>query len=213
MNKVMKLSKRVDETEGRLDKIDTDILGMKQEMTKKEDLNNLKLDTLKYVDKKIAEQIDEYREREMRKTNIIISNMPESKEQQVEQKIREDMRIFQEIIAEIGLRNIKAQKIIRLGESKDKPRLAKVVLSTPSERKEVLAAAKKMRETKKEELKDIFINPDLSKLAREEGKKLRAELARRKGNGETNIAIRRGKIVSVGTNDFRTPAGAEGGNT
>ena len=59
MNKVMKLSKRVDETEGRLDKIDTDILGMKQEMTKKEDLNNLKLDTMKYVDKKIAEQIDE----------------------------------------------------------------------------------------------------------------------------------------------------------
>ena len=41
----------------------------------------------------------------------------------------------------------------------------------------------------------IYINPDLSVRERQAQKKLRLELARRKENGESNIFIRRGRIV------------------
>ena len=41
----------------------------------------------------------------------------------------------------------------------------------------------------------IYINPDLSVKDRQERRKLRAELNRRKENGETNIFICRGRIV------------------
>ena len=43
----------------------------------------------------------------------------------------------------------------------------------------------------------IYINPDLSKQEREENKRLRAELRARKQAGETNLTIRRGKVVQL----------------
>ena len=42
----------------------------------------------------------------------------------------------------------------------------------------------------------MFITPDLTTREREVNKALRDELKRRKGNGEQNLMIKRGRIVS-----------------
>ena len=52
----------------------------------------------------------------------------------------------------------------------------------------------------------IYITPDLTRKEREEGKRLRDELAVRRQAGEINLMIRKGKIVSA----VQTPNGASG---
>lgn len=47
----------------------------------------------------------------------------------------------------------------------------------------------------------IYISPDLSKKAREKGKKLRDELNRRRKNGEANLVISKGKIITKEANE------------
>ena len=44
---------------------------------------------------------------------------------------------------------------------------------------------------------NIYVNPDRTKEEREQGKKLRQELATRRENGEENLVIRRGKIIPL----------------
>ena len=48
---------------------------------------------------------------------------------------------------------------------------------------------------KTENFKNVYISPDMTVEECEEVKKLRAELQRRRSQGEKNIVIRRGKII------------------
>ena len=58
-----------------------------------------------------------------------------------------------------------------------------------------------------ERWKNIFVTPDLTREEREEGKKLRDELKARRQAGESNLMIRRGRIVVATSGD--TAAGAQ----
>ena len=44
---------------------------------------------------------------------------------------------------------------------------------------------------------NIYINPDLTKQEREDGKRLRSQLAERRAKGERNPIIRRAKIIKL----------------
>ena len=59
----------------------------------------------------------------------------------------------------------------------------------------MLIKAKKLRDSESAVMKNVCINPDLSVKERQVQKNLRKELTRRKQNGESNLKIRRGKIV------------------
>ena len=46
-------------------------------------------------------------------------------------------------------------------------------------------------------IKNVYISPDMTAKEREEAKQLRAELRRRRSEGEHNLVIQRGKIITV----------------
>lgn len=150
------------------------------------------------IDSKVQEAIEEYREREARKSNIIVHNIPESKKQEAKDRLREDVQEVSSLIAE-GLEieeHVSITSAIRLGKrDEDKTRLLRVTLENVKTKRNILAKAKKLRETEK--WKQVFITPDLSPKERQKNKVLREELNRRIKEGEEDLVIRRGKIIRM----------------
>ena len=80
-------------------------------------------------------------------------------------------------------------------KTSDKLRPLRVQFNNLGHRRSVLVNAKKLRDSSSDVFKGVYINPDLSVKERQVQRNLRSELARRKENGESDIFIRRGRIV------------------
>ena len=79
---------------------------------------------------------------------------------------------------------------------------------------EVLKMARQFRQSPV--YSNIYITPDLTWREREEGRRLREELARRRESGEENLAIRRGKIVHLSSDGVLSESSrshSEGGHS
>ena len=83
-------------------------------------------------------------------------------------------------------------------KSSNKLHLLRVQFNNLDPRRSVLVNAKKLRDSSSDVFKGIYINSDLSVEDRQEQRKLRAELNRKKENRETDIFICRGCIVKQG---------------
>ena len=140
--------------------------------------------------------VDEYRDLERRKWNLIVFNVPESKSTESSQRNAEDRDFFKSIINDVGVDSVEIIDVVRLGASTpNKLRPLRVQFANLSHRRSVLVNAKKLWDSSSDVFKGIYINPDLSVRERQTQRKLRSELARRKENGEYNIFIRRGRIL------------------
>lgn len=140
--------------------------------------------------------VDEYRDMERRKWNLIIFNVPESKSIESSQRKAEDREFFNSLINDIGVDPVDVIDVVRLGaKTPNKLRPLRVQFNNLSHRRSVLVNAKKLRNSSSDVFKGIYINPDLSVKERQAQRKLRLELAKRKENGESDIFIRRGRIV------------------
>ncbi|KAK2155452.1 hypothetical protein LSH36_240g04008 [Paralvinella palmiformis] len=78
-----------------------------------------------------------------------------------------------------------------------------ISLTTAQLKWTILKWAKYLRET--EHWTNIFISPDLTNRGREAGKKLGAELKRRRNEGEQNLAIRRNQIITLKKTESEPP--------
>ena len=161
------------------------------------------------IAKVVAEELDERRERELRKNNVIIHNIPESNEETPQENEQADENFIKRIADELTIEDIEISETKRIGAAGNKPRLVKVTLKSGPQRRELLQKAKNLRTTEEECLKKIFIVPDLSKRAREESKKLREELKRRRENGEMNLVISKGKITKKKIEEVKISEGEE----
>ena len=95
-------------------------------------------------------------------------------------------------------------KTYRLGRKiTDKTRPLLIPLPDISTKRQLLKLSKTLKDS--EAWNNIFISPDLTPMEREEGKKLKDELRRRRNEGE-DVNIRRGKIVTS-TNQHRVDNG------
>ena len=96
------------------------------------------------------------------------------------------------------MEKFKIIKTIRLGgrnqDQKIKPRVLLVQLEDTSQKSLTLNLAKNLRKTEK--WKQTYIAPDMTKQQREERRKLRVEMKRRREEGEENLTIRRGRLVT-----------------
>ena len=131
---------------------------------------------------------NEIAERDRRKRNIIVYNLPE-KTERADDKVK-----LTEMCKEITDVELKITKTFRLGkrvESKHRPLL--VGLETEDDRACLLSVAPRLRLST--EFKQVFIALDMTKLERERHKKVVEELKRRRSNGESGIFIRNGNIV------------------
>ena len=164
------------------------------------------------IAKVVAEELDERRERELRKNNVIIHNIPESNEETPQENEQADQNFIKRIADELSVEEIEISETKRIGAAGTKPRLVKVTLKSAPQRRELLQKAKNLRTTEEQGLKKIFIVPDLSKRAREESKKLREELKRRRENGEMNLIISKGKIIKKKVEEVKISEGEEEGS-
>ena len=140
-----------------------------------------------------TQAIDEYMDRERRKCNIIIHSMPEETPSQDHEKVGSLLE------SEFDVPKLSISSITWLGKSSgNKPRLMLVALDKEQHKRTIIKKATKLRESRR--WNTIYVSPDLTIKEREINKALRDELKRRKENGEQNLIIKRGRIVSKGNN-------------
>ena len=163
-----------------------------------------KLDTVKQANEsrgilgqqknEVAGILDSFLDKEQRKMNLVIHNMEESPGENVRDKAKQDAEKFKLMVQE-GLRLVvHTTKCFRVGKKTEgKPRLLIVTLDDLDTKHEILRHARELRETQKYD--NIYISPDLTKLEREQGKRMREELSRRRMAGEPDLVIWRGKII------------------
>ena len=122
----------------------------------------------------VKESIDEMKEREKRKLNLIIYNIKESNASEIDDRKKHDMEEAENILKVIGVEGkVSINKPVRLSRSKDpkhanKPRPLRVTVGTEEERKILLQALKNMPEGKKAKMKEVFIKKDLTPIQRQE---------------------------------------------
>ena len=143
--------------------------------------------------------LDEYTDRERRKANIIIHNLPESTLEKGPDKIADDIKRADEMLQyDVNMSDVKITKVIRLGgrgqNKQNKPRLILATLNNPDRRRAILAAARTLRHT--DDWANIYISPDVTPLEREKEKKLREELKTWRNAGESNLIIKGDKLVT-----------------
>ncbi|MEW8548734.1 MAG: hypothetical protein AB2693_34970 [Candidatus Thiodiazotropha sp.] len=151
------------------------------------------------IENRVEKAIDMYREREERKCNIIIHNVPEPT---TEDKKREDEGKIREIFAVVKCEDINLKSVVRLGRPiSGKSRLMKVELDSVASKNKVLGGTRWLRAKDGDGnvahgWSNVFITPDLTKEERDKNKKLRVELGRRKEDeNNLNLIIYRGEIV------------------
>ena len=151
----------------------------------------------------IAGVLDELQDKERRKFNVIVHNLPEASNTDQPDK-KGDQERFTDMIKN-GLKLVvKCTNSFRIRKKiENKPRLLLVTLATMEDRTNILRSAATLRSTP--EWGNVYITPDLTWQEREKARTLRQELARRKALGEEHIHIRQGRIVPVPVERRRTP--------
>ena len=146
------------------------------------------------TEKAIAGVLDDYLEKEKKKLNVVLHNVPEPPAETYAERVEQDKAKFKEIIRDGMHLNVNATKAYRVGKpNHDKPRLLIVGMENAEVKIDVLKMAPQLRAT--DEWRNVFITPDLTWKERVEGRRLREELRKRVSEGEQNLIIRRGRIV------------------
>ena len=141
--------------------------------------------------------IDEFTEREKRKNNIVLSNIPEPVGENREARSANDLQTVKSIIDEYKIQGVNILKTVRLGKynpQSTRGRLVLAELADNSVKGRLLSTASRKRQTS-QLWNNVYISPDLTPQQRLEGKQLRDELKRRRENGEQNLIIRNNKIM------------------
>ena len=144
----------------------------------------------------ISAVINEEKEKQKRKLNLIIHNVKESNAEQPQARKEQDLATLQDIMSSQLNIQVRISNAIRLGKKGGpKPRLLKITVESDEEKAAILRNTKKLRtQSTPEHLKRIFITPDLTPREQEANKALRSELARR-NQSENQYRIKNGRIV------------------
>lgn len=138
----------------------------------------------------LAGIFDNFMDKEKRKLNVVVHNLRES------DKAEWDASMVRHIIREELKLVVRTTKTFRVGKrSDDKPRLLIVTFESLDMKTEVLKQSRLLKDST--EWSNIYITQDLTWSQREDLRKLKAELAQRKGSGEEDLVIRNFKIVKL----------------
>ena len=133
--------------------------------------------------------IDELADRDRRKKNIIVYNLPEPSDRAA------DKVSFLALYKTVFDQDASVIRVTRLGrrlENKHRPLL--VCFEHEDDKITVISRSNLLRHH--DQYKGVFLAPDRTKFEREKHAKLVNELKERKTKGETNLIIRNGSIVS-----------------
>ena len=201
------LQNNYDELKKRLDdlkvEIKTDVMReVREEIQSLRNLNNNSTNNINggiNLREEIAKAIKVEEENKLRKNNLIIYNLEESKKDNINDQNTDDADRIKELFRNtIKVSSFEIVKIFRIGRKtetvdtvRQRPMLIK--FSEESEKWSILKGAKELRNAEGWR-KKIGISLDLCKEDREKDKKLRAELKAKRDNNERGWYIRAGKL-------------------
>ncbi len=187
---IEKLEKRVEAIEEKLDP-ETEVFAKKLEEALKEQQEIIQRNTAMKVAEsmehegknntdEVQKAVDEVKEQDRRKCNIILYNVPESESTNNDARREHDVAVIKELMKEelvveaaIKEDNRGVPRVTRLGKKEQgKIRPLRVVFSSPEDQRKVLGKAKNLANSKIEARKKIIIKPDLTQLQRGAEKKL-----------------------------------------
>lgn len=103
-------------------------------------------------------------------------------------------KVFEELIPEVG---IKYEIMGRIGRQEQLvTRPLRIHIHDSEHRRRLLNRGKQLKTAEEDELKKIYLAPDLTRMQQEEDKKLRDKLKELRNSGSKNIKITKGEIVS-----------------
>ncbi|VDI20975.1 Hypothetical predicted protein [Mytilus galloprovincialis] len=153
------------------------------------------------IDQRVERAFESFRDREERKCNLIIHNVPEP-DCSTDNKKRDDEISLKDILHTVQSDEVEIKSFIRLGKpNESKPRLMKVTVGSVVNKHKVLGNSKLLRRKNSDgytvhKWNNIYITPDLTKEERDINTELRKELERKKkATNNANLVIFRGKIV------------------
>ena len=130
---------------------------------------------------------EELNDRERRKNNVIIYNLPETSPLQ-------DEKWFTDLCKTVFDTGVKVTKILRLGKpTEDKTRPLLIVLDDLSHKEFIVSHSYYLR--RHSQYKNIYVSTDMTKFQRDKHRKLVQELKQRRERGEKNLIILNGEIV------------------
>lgn len=152
------------------------------------------------VTTKLHEDLEEREERNRRRTSVIIHGLQESSSDDEDVRQSEDEEHMIGLLHEIKCDNVSINGIVRLGKRAEdlsvKPRPMKVIVASEEQKIKVLKQAKNLKSKKEGGFDKVFIHQDLTPKQRQERKVLVDELKRRKDQGEENLILVNGRIVT-----------------
>lgn len=165
----------------------------------------------------VREELKELQDIDMRRLHMVCFNLPESENQDSDQRKHDDKERLKSLIDEdmkLSDKNIEVKNPIRLGKKMEDPQSNDATSANPNSKKGnrplrfkvskfedkrlILQANSELKNSGDENLSNIFVTPDQTRRQREESFRLREELRYRKRvGGEKNLKISRGRIVTV----------------
>ena len=148
----------------------------------------------------IYEAVGSAMDKERRKLNVVIVNLPENEPAEEGSREKKDAHSFELIVRDALRLNVKVIKCFRAGKAQgDRPRLLIATLPDLETKKELLSLTSQLRSIPR--WKSLYIIPDLTTDEQLERKKLREELLARRTAGEKSLIIKRGKVISLSRNN------------
>jgi len=183
-----KLMKEIDEMKKIIHEIDGKVEKIGEDMKEK---------IIKEVKKEVIEELAEEEEKKIKKRNLVIYKVEESKKDLGKEREREDVEFCKSLfINGVGVENFEIEKTVRLGkteENRNRPLL--VILKDKESKYEILNNAKKLKRNENVKFQSTYITPDLTRKERENRKKLMDEIMRRRQAGEEGWYIKKGELV------------------
>ena len=160
-------------------------------------------DAAKILEGAIKIQNEEVREEEeemKKRVNVIVHGLGEPKGATANDRENEDKEATENLLHVISCDTVSVRQVTRLGappstDSAAKPRPLRITFESEHSRDYVLKNAKNLR-GKEGGWGRVFLHQDLTPRQREARKKLVREMQDRKNNGEMNLIIVNGKIVT-----------------
>ena len=152
----------------------------------------------------VSDSVSELRDREARKDNLVFFNIPESNNDDAENRKLHDISTVIELFdTEFDIQTT-ATNPVRLGKKQLNaryPRPLRVTVEDEQMKWKVLKASKNLKDPRKEENKLIYIKRDMTRMERGMEADLRKQLAEKRKEAEDrgvqcSWAIRRGKLIN-----------------
>jgi hypothetical protein len=145
----------------------------------------------------VLDAINEFQEREQKKHNLIIFNVPESKHKTVEERVGDDKKFFKQVCDTAlvqGPIDYSAIRRIGIAGKSERPRPVIITFSNSNSRSKILNCSKHLKQLPNSTVTKVVIKPDLTKRQLDSQKLLQESCNQRNEAGE-DCVIWRGKVM------------------